>query len=56
MLEKKVFNGDSEIKSNIMFLAEYQGKIRLMCLKIDPWKREDVAEQKLFMFSGVLDI
>ena len=56
MAEKKLFNGQSETNSNIMFLAERKGKIRLMCYKSDPWARDDETQHKLFMFSGVLDI
>lgn len=56
MAEKKIFNGDSETNSNIMFLAEYNENIRLMCFKSDPWTRDDIADHKIFMFSGVLDI
>ena len=56
MVEKKLFNGKSETNSNIMFLAERKGKIRLMCFKSDPWTRDEEAEHMIFMFSGVLDI
>ena len=43
MREKKIFRKEYEQGASIMFLAERQGKIRLMCYKIDPWEYDDDA-------------
>ena len=53
--EKNVFEKDHEDKVDIMFLiqnTEDQSKRRLICIKCDPWNKDDQLE--FYLFSGVL--
>ena len=53
MAEKKLFGADHEENSNVMFLAQREGKTRLMSFKCNPWLESDHNEA-IFLFSGVL--
>ena len=46
MCEKKLFNSEKETNTDIMFLAERDGKLRLMSFKHNPWlgKNEKVKD------------
>ena len=63
MVERKVFEFERESNCDIMFLAEREGKIRLMSFKSNPWLRRDefprsnqenIFKQSIFLFSGIL--
>ena len=63
MVERKVFEFERESNCDVMFLAEKDGKIRLMSFKANPWLRRDeypksnqdnIFKQSIFLFSGIL--
>ena len=62
MCEKKVFQEENETNSDIMFLAERNGKMRLMSFKSNPWLNSededdhgfDEVNDSIYLFSGIL--
>ena len=65
MVEKKLFDGEHEMNSDIMFLVQREGKTRLMSFKSCPWKPFDWDDDwtdgaregykhSIFLFSGIL--
>jgi hypothetical protein len=37
MVDKKIFKLDYELNNDVMFLARKKKKLRLLCLKLNPW-------------------
>ena len=65
MVEQKIFDGNHEMNSDIMFLVRRDGKTRLMSYKSNPWKpfdwdddyadpETDGYKHSIFLFSGIL--
>ena len=58
MTDKRIFEQKNEVNSNIMFLAKHSGKIRLLCIQIDPYLVKDEKSREnntIFLFRGAID-
>ena len=59
MCEQKLFGKKNEINCDIMFLAERNGKTRLMSFKSNPWlnlEEQSIRKESIYISSGYVNL